>query len=296
MAAPAYFYIRLERSPWLTYLTSTERDSLDFLHDQIRPYHFELDYIYKGTLTERRDGKEFVYPEGSVHAWIKNTPTEHSCPGPYHEFCICMKVHIPPSPITEEEILRWNWKPHQAIIPDRVEDPAVCHKLATLIKKAVQTIHSSDPVRNLRCRSTVYEILALLTEYSLAHAQASQSTGSGREAVYCRAACDYIAAHLQEKLRVKDIAQHAGISYNYLNQLFDRHLGLSIVEYINRERIQTVEGYLLHDGMSQEEAAAAVGFCSAEYLRRVFRQQKGMTVSEYKRLHSQDHRMSYNIP
>jgi len=63
---------------------------------------------------------------------------------------------------------------------------------------------------------------------------------------------------------------------------------VSIVEYINRERIQMAEGYLLHDGMCQEEAAAAVGFCSAEYLRRVFRQQKGMTVSEYKRLHEQE--------
>ena len=296
MSETSYFYIRLDRSPWLTALTTTECENHRYQYDQIRPYHFELDYVYKGTLTEHRGGKEYVYPEGSIHAWVRNEPTVHTCPGPYHEFSICMKVHIPPVPISEESILRWDWKPHQAILPDRVEDPAVCQKLATLIKKAVQIIHSSDPVRNLRCRSTVYEILATLTEYSLTHVRASQSTGAGREAVYCRVACDYIAAHLQEKLRVKDIAQHVGISYNYLNQLFDRHLGLSIVECVNRERIQMAEGYLFHDGMSQEETAAAVGFCSAEYLRRVFRQQKGMTISEYKQLHTHDHKMSYTIP
>ncbi len=296
MAEPAYFYIRLERSPWLTYQNSTAATKYHWIHDQVRPFHFEIDYVYKGTLIERRGGREYIYPEGSVHAFIKDQFTEHLSPGEYHEFSICMKVHREPVPISTEEILRWDWKPHQAIIPDRVEDPVVCQKLAPLIKKSVHTIHSADPVRNLRSRATIYEILALLTEYSLNQVRAAQSTGTGREAVYCQAACDYIAAHLQEKLRVKDIARQTGISYNYLNQLFSRHMGVSIVEYINRERIQQVEGYLLHDGMSQEEAAAAVGFCSAEYLRRVFRQQKGMTVSEYKRLHRQEQPWSELLP
>jgi len=288
MAETAYFYIRLDRAPWLTYQKSTVVPKHHLVHEQIRPFHFEIDYVYKGTLIERRCGKEYTYPEGAVHAFVKDQVTEHLSTGEYHEFCICMKVMSLPEPISAEEILRWNWKPHQAIIPDRVEDPVVCQKLAPLIKKTIHTIHSADPVRNLRSRAVIYEILALLTEYSLNQVRASQNTGAGREAVYCQAACDYIAAHLQEKLRVKDIARQSGISYNYLNQLFSRHMGVSIVEYINRERIQMAEGYLLHDGMCQEEAAAAVGFCSAEYLRRVFRQQKGMTVSEYKRLHEQE--------
>jgi len=286
MAETAFFYIRLDQAPWLTFQNATVVPKHHWVHDQHRPFHFEINYIYKGTLIERRGGKEYIYPEGSVHAFIKDQFTEHKSPAEYHEFSICMKVHKAPVPISTEEILRWNWKPHQAIIPDRVEDPAVCQKLAPLIKKTVHTIHSADPVRNLRSRATIYEILALLTEYSLSQARSLQSKGMGREAVYCHAACDYIAAHLQEKLRVKDIAKQVGISYNYLNQLFARHMGASIVEYINRERVLQAEGYLLHDGMSQDEVAAAVGFCSAEYLRRVFRQQKGMTVSEYKRLHA----------
>ncbi len=81
----------------------------------------------------------------------------------------------------------------------------------------------------------------------------------------------------------KQIAGELGISVSRLARVFKRDMGMSLVEYRNRLRLDRF--WLLVDGgrPSLLEAALAAGFGSYAQFHRVFRAQRQATPREYLR-------------
>jgi AraC-like DNA-binding protein len=81
----------------------------------------------------------------------------------------------------------------------------------------------------------------------------------------------------------KQIAGELGISVSRLARVFKRDMGMSLVEYRNRLRLDRF--WLLVDGgrPSLLEAALAAGFGSYAQFHRVFRAQRQVTPREYLR-------------
>ncbi len=81
----------------------------------------------------------------------------------------------------------------------------------------------------------------------------------------------------------KQIAGELGISVSRLARVFKRDMGMSLVEYRNRLRLDRF--WLLVDGgrPSLLEAALAAGFGSYAQFHRVFRAQRHLTPREYLR-------------
>jgi len=81
----------------------------------------------------------------------------------------------------------------------------------------------------------------------------------------------------------KQIAGELGISVSRLARVFKRDMGMSLVEYRNRLRLDRF--WILVDGgrPSLLEAALAAGFGSYAQFHRVFRAQRHVTPREYLR-------------
>jgi AraC-like DNA-binding protein len=81
----------------------------------------------------------------------------------------------------------------------------------------------------------------------------------------------------------KQIAGELGISVSRLARVFKRDMGMSLVEYRNRLRLDRF--WVLVDGgrPSLLEAALAAGFGSYAQFHRVFRAQRQVTPREYLR-------------
>ncbi|HSS38745.1 MAG TPA: AraC family transcriptional regulator [Polyangia bacterium] len=81
----------------------------------------------------------------------------------------------------------------------------------------------------------------------------------------------------------KQIAGELGISVSRLARVFKRDMGMSLVEYRNRLRLDRF--WVLVDGgrPSLLEAALAAGFGSYAQFHRVFRAQRHLTPREYLR-------------
>ena len=60
-------------------------------------------------------------------------------------------------------------------------------------------------------------------------------------------------------------------------------MGNSLVEYINRQRIQTAQQLLTQYDASLEQLAEMVGISDPKYFCRLFKKYAGITVSEYKK-------------
>lgn len=92
----------------------------------------------------------------------------------------------------------------------------------------------------------------------------------------------YIHAHIQEPLKVEDIAQAANISRTECFRCFQIILQKTPQEYITGYRIAQASAMLLNTRRTIADIAAACGFNTPSYFGKIFRQQCGCTPKEYR--------------
>jgi AraC-like DNA-binding protein len=97
-----------------------------------------------------------------------------------------------------------------------------------------------------------------------------------------RKAMAYIHEHYAEPISLKDVARSGGISKEYLARSFHQETGVTLVTYLNRYRIGQAKARLEVGEKNLTEIALEVGFSSGPYFSRVFRQEVGMSPSEYR--------------
>lgn len=93
---------------------------------------------------------------------------------------------------------------------------------------------------------------------------------------------DYIYAHLQEPLTVKDIADAIHLNPSYLSALFKKEMGISISGHIRKERIKMAENLLKYSDFSAIDISNYLCFSSHSHFIKVFSQYTGYTPKEYR--------------
>ena len=68
-----------------------------------------------------------------------------------------------------------------------------------------------------------------------------------------------------------------------------RATGLSVLEHINRAKMEEAKRLLLSTGLTVAEIAQAVGYADARYFARLFRRQTDLTPSEYRNTYFKIH-------
>ena len=98
-----------------------------------------------------------------------------------------------------------------------------------------------------------------------------------------RKAIAYLHEHYMEAISLEDAARHVNISKEYLARCFRQETGVTLVTYLNRYRIKQAKSLLENGEDSLTKVALETGFSSSAYFSRVFRQEVGMSPSDYKR-------------
>lgn len=98
-----------------------------------------------------------------------------------------------------------------------------------------------------------------------------------------RRAMAYLHTHYMEPISLDDAARHVNMSKEYLARCFRQEVGITLVTYLNRYRIDRAKSLLDAGEQSLTEVAMATGFSSSTYFSRMFRQEVGISPSEYQR-------------
>lgn len=94
---------------------------------------------------------------------------------------------------------------------------------------------------------------------------------------------DEISLHLTEKITVQSLAEALNVNPSYLSRAFSREQGITITDYVKREKVRHAQSMLLLTDYSGETIAYQLGFSSSSYFVAVFKQEVGMTPGEYRR-------------
>ena len=103
---------------------------------------------------------------------------------------------------------------------------------------------------------------------------------------YVERACNYIKDHIEEKIKIGDISEYVHINSAYLQRLFKKINGQTIVNYINEQRILLAQKLLEQTDRDIAELALALGFSSQQYFSYLFKRCAGMSPRRYRKEHS----------
>lgn len=95
---------------------------------------------------------------------------------------------------------------------------------------------------------------------------------------------DYIEHHYMEPITLKSAAENAGFSEHYLSRIFNRAIGSPFHHYLNKIRIKHAENKIILNDDSITEIAFSCGFNSIPTFNRIFREMKGCTPLEYRKM------------
>jgi len=133
-----------------------------------------------------------------------------------------------------------------------------------------------------RCTKTMsdYALSLLMMELSREHLGSRDSSRTLPPLVI--SAREWIKYHCYLPFDVSELADALGYRADYLSSVFKRSMGISIVRYTNRLRINTAKNLLPNYGVTIKEAAYSCGFSDEKYFMRVFKELEGMTPTQYK--------------
>ncbi len=93
-----------------------------------------------------------------------------------------------------------------------------------------------------------------------------------------------IGERLEQGISVSDIAACIYVNPDYLSRLFRRITGVSITDYVIKEKIEKAKDLLRQPGMKIYMVAESIGYESVSHFSRIFKREVGMAPKEYQRM------------
>ncbi|WP_337884229.1 AraC family transcriptional regulator [Fischerella thermalis] len=121
----------------------------------------------------------------------------------------------------------------------------------------------------------------LLRQYSALKPRLSVYEGGLRERQLSQV-LEYINEHLNQDIKLADLAKLLGMSQFHFSHLFKRSIGTAPYQYLLQQRIERAKQLLRQTDQSIMEIAFLCGFNSHSHLSKQFRQLTGMTPTAYR--------------
>lgn len=96
------------------------------------------------------------------------------------------------------------------------------------------------------------------------------------------ACISFIYQNLYSNLSLEDICEYINFNPSYISRLFKKEMGITISEYILKEKIEEAKRLLLSDGYSILEISVLLHFNDQSYFTKIFKRFTGMTPKKFR--------------
>lgn len=229
---------------------------------------YELMVVTKGTLYIANNEKKFTVREGE---YLLMPPAE--CQFGFKESrCTFYWLHVgynPQNSVTEESGSTISL-PLQASLP-------ASERIIVLMK---QLQDSDRRYHNQKLNSFLAAAIFTEIEQQISSVPVEDKCYSQEHLL--EEVKDYIKWHLQENLKVSNIAQYFGYNEKYLTTLFRNTTGTPIKQYILQSKMEQAKITLSDTNMQIAQIAYNLGFEDSHNFSNAFKKITGLSPSEYK--------------
>lgn len=93
----------------------------------------------------------------------------------------------------------------------------------------------------------------------------------------------YLKSNVKNKIALSDICEHFNYSRSFICKIFKEQMGVSLITYFNRLKIEEAKRLLSESELSVSEISELLGFSEAKYFGNVFKNGEGITPLEYRK-------------
>ncbi len=137
--------------------------------------------------------------------------------------------------------------------------------------------------------SNIMQIRAAIYEYELEFARFVKKLEKPiKRNKYVEQVKDYVFMHLHSEIRVQEISNHIGLNRDYLSDLFHKSEGMTLQNYIKREKIRQAEYLLKYQDYSVSDIANYLAYSSQSHFSHCFKEVNGMTPLQYRNKYSKN--------
>ncbi len=148
---------------------------------------------------------------------------------------------------------------------------------------------STDDIRRLSAARVVFQAKDILSSHELADSLRYSLDRTGylppQTSALVKGAVAFIQDCYAQPLTRQAIADHLGVSKDYLGRIFQQELQLSPWEFLIRYRVLRAKYLLQTTSSSITEIAAQVGFETASYFSTIFHREVGSSPREFRNKH-----------
>ncbi len=142
---------------------------------------------------------------------------------------------------------------------------------------------SDSYIRNVENCTSIQEVSQIyirsLEEFTYAVAKEQKQRHSAK----IESVIHYIQIHLHEKITLKMAADAVGLSACYLSRLFKKEMGMSLVDYVQKERVEAARHMLIYSDYTLAVISEYLNFTTQSYFIIIFKKYIGMTPAEYRK-------------
>lgn len=221
----------------------------------------EFEYILEGQSQTNING--LYYPLKKSDAVFITPADIHGCQMPAEEKMKTITVHFSPDAVPSFSNLT------SGVIK--------CSKeLQIAFLQLLEESRINDDLSDLAVKNMLERIIILANRDNKKIAPALHPAGIS-------SALAYIHKNFKEKITIDDVCQACGYSAPSLCKNFKEQTGMTVLSYINKQRLDCAQRMLLTFEDSVSDICYTCGFSSVRQFNRAFKKVFGCSPSEYKR-------------
>ncbi|MFN0127214.1 MAG: helix-turn-helix domain-containing protein [Verrucomicrobiales bacterium] len=131
--------------------------------------------------------------------------------------------------------------------------------------------------------AALVQLLVFFSEQLSALAERLLHAGHSNQPEAVKKACAHMRRYFDQEITLDELSRAAGVSAHHLCAVFKEATGVTMIEYLNRERVLQAKKRLLSRYARVSEVALDVGFGSLSQFNRCFSKYAGESPTEYRR-------------
>lgn len=151
-----------------------------------------------------------------------------------------------------------------------------------IIQRLIFLFTENHPSKSLFADFMLRELIIRLMQTEARHLLTEQPDAPNSSENRLAYIVQYIREHLQDNLNITNLSRQAYMSQSHFFRCFRNELGLSPIDFINKERIKCAKKMLEQTKYSIAEIAAACGFNNLPYFLKQFKRYTRLTPSQYR--------------
>ncbi len=235
--------------------------------------HPTLEIVYhtqgQGT-SSVQDGETFDFQPNSVTLYTAKTPHDQMNRSEGQDLCIHLQI--------DTEMVRCI--PQVVHLP-RLNDSYLQRELRDLAGISMPLSPIDRTCLDLRGHAALLRLLAITQEDA-------REPSANAAYQYAEKAFDYVNREFQHIGNLDEVAEHVGVSTDYLRHIFRERYNISLKSHLTQSRIERAKNLLVYSTLPAQTIAQLCGFATARHFSSTFHGCTGRPPIMYRRTHQQE--------